>query len=327
MLDIRLAEPLRHRQLTIYPLLAPAAVELPYQLLADALFDGLRISEVGTGSVPSLLAINDGSIDVLILDGEQLIGARQNRMTNRSVILPAGSKTEIPVSCMEQGRWHSVSDFFSPSPQHSPSSVRRKAREVEADYARGGEAPATRVLAEAQGGVWDSIAETADTLGGSSETGALNDLFLAREEDLAGGLKHFPLQPRQVGLLAFAGMRAIGMDVVGGTNLYARLHERLLRGYVLDAMSAPETGRAPGVRTAQGFLDRVQRAERVRAPSIGKGEYSVLSRVVIGGELLEAERLVHLSAFPLSDRRRRASEPQIDEAPPLAPPSRRRRQA
>jgi hypothetical protein len=42
--------------------------------------------------VPELIATNRGDADVLVLDGEQLIGARQNRMTNRSILLPAAAR-------------------------------------------------------------------------------------------------------------------------------------------------------------------------------------------------------------------------------------------
>ena len=107
MLDITVGAPQAHRNLTLFPLLATRAPELPYALLADALASGsVHIGEVGQGTVPALTARNDGDVDVLVLDGEQLIGSRQNRMTNRSLLLPAGSTIELPVSCMEHGRWH-----------------------------------------------------------------------------------------------------------------------------------------------------------------------------------------------------------------------------
>ena len=68
--------PRRHGPLTLFPLLTRDAPELPYALMSDALELGtLRITEVGSGSVPELLAINNGDSTVLLLDGEQLIGA------------------------------------------------------------------------------------------------------------------------------------------------------------------------------------------------------------------------------------------------------------
>src|SRR5690606_40102059 len=61
------------------------------------------------------------------------------------------------------------------------------------------------------------------------------------------GTTLFPLVPGQVGLLAFEGAAPLGMDVIGGRALYTRVHARLLRGYVLDALDARAPARRPGV--------------------------------------------------------------------------------
>jgi hypothetical protein len=77
---------------------------------------------------------------------------------------------------------------------------------------------------------------------------------------------------------------------------------------------------------AQGYLDSVREARRVKSETVGIGEYRVLAGAVAGGELKEGERLVHLSAFPAEaredDGRPRGPRPIVD---PIAPPSRRRR--
>ena len=86
MITLSPTAPQRHESLTVYPLLSPDGGGLGCVLLPDAIRAGtLRITEVGQGSVPELVAINTGITDVLILDGEQLIGAKQNRMASRSI--------------------------------------------------------------------------------------------------------------------------------------------------------------------------------------------------------------------------------------------------
>jgi len=325
MLDLKLASPQKHESLTLYPLIVEAKLKLPYTLLGDALeAETLEVTEVGEGSVPELTVHNKGETDVLILDGEQLIGARQNRMTNRSIVLGAKSKTGVPVSCMEQGRWHFESRKFSHGRHYSPSKVRRHARKHEAMYAAQEMAPDHRVLADAQGEVWSEIHSYSDALDASSPTGKLDHIYDAKARDLDTWLKAFGWVDDQVGVLAFIGDEVLGLDVIGCHKMYASLHKRLVSGYVMDALAARRRGRArePGGDAAEEFLEKVRAAVRTQAPTVGKGTYRVLTESVMGGELEESGKLVHVSAFPAEDEGDR-DEP--ERAPIRSPRQRRRR--
>lgn len=309
LLEVKPGEPTRHEHLTVFPLIADEQPSSGLKLLLDALNeDSLIIREVGDGSVPTLIAINKGEIDILVFDGEQLIGAKQNRITNRSMFLGAGTETEIPVSCMEQGRWHFDSDTFRPShkPRHAPSRVRRKAREVEAAYAATPHLAGTSSLRGAQSRVWNEIEDYRGRLDGESATSAMDELYDRHDQDLDAWVARFELVDGQVGLLAFLGNKPLSLDVVGSQDLYSRLHERFLGGYVMDAFAAAgeqATAEAPGLSAAEVFLSAVGGATRGRAPTVGKGTYRLLSSLAIGGELEADERLVHLSAFPVDDQR------------------------
>jgi hypothetical protein len=318
MLNVTLAQPQRHRTLTIFPLLCRDAPELPYVPMSDALRKGtLRITELGSGTVPELLAINEGDASVLILDGE-------NRTPNRSILLPPESETIIPVACMEQGRWHAQSEHFEPSQYHSPSSVRRKSREVETDSAEQHGAAHPSALSSAQGAVWGAIAEKAADLRVRSSTGALDHLYAATADDQHRWAATYTWRTDQVGILAFLGDRPLGMDLIGCIRLYARLHERFVSGYVMDALGCGTAGPEFSEDAAQSYLDRVQAARRIPGPTPGVGSYFVLSGSVIGAELADDQRrAVHLSAFPVDERESSTQQPHC--RPPIAPPSRRRR--
>jgi hypothetical protein len=227
LLHVTAGEALRRENLTIFPLVAEPQPELPYLLLGDALDLGfVSIGEIGSGSVPSLIATNRGDVDVLILDGEQLIGAKQNRITNRTIILEAKTETVIPVSCMEQGRWHHVSHEFRsrPKPRHAPPRVRRKAREVEAAFAATPSMASAGELHRAQGEVWREIAEVGVSMGVNSDSGAMDEIYDRHSESVDDWIGSFPCREDQVGLLAFLGRRPLGLDVVGSQPLHARLH-------------------------------------------------------------------------------------------------------
>jgi hypothetical protein len=336
-LSVAPGSPRRHENLTVFPLTSSPQPDLPYLLLGDALSSGVvSIGELGSGSVPSLVASNKGEVDVLIFDGEQLIGAKQNRITNRTIILEAITETVIPVSCMEQGRWHHVTDEFRsrPKPRHAPSRVRRKAREVEAALAGSPMQASASVLHQAQGAVWHEIREVGASLGVSSDTGAMDEIYDRHTDSLDDWIAHFPIEDQQVGLLAFLGGRPLGMDVVGSGSLYARLHERFLGGYCMDALAA-RPGRkkqngGPSPAAAARFLSTVGSATRGKAPTVGAGTYQLLSGPAIGAELAavvdHTERLVHLSAFPGERPRGAGHGPGGAHADtsPIASPSRRR---
>jgi hypothetical protein len=325
--------------------------------MAEALSMGiLAIREKDGGEVPTLLATNTGLHPILILDGEQLIGAKQNRMTNRSIILPPNSITEIPVSCMEQGRWHFVADDFAPAPQHAPTKVRKKARETEvrASYAADASGPGVRSshrdLAMAQSEVWGEIRKFGNKLGGASPTGALDAIYEGHRDEMSRWKKAFPLHPGQIGLLAIVGKAVLGMDAVGSPNLYGKVHDRVLTGYVMDAMEMhggrpredregqQEEDRRPPIPPpltifAERFIEDITGAERSPSESVGMGEYRILRGRILGGELVNDGHLVHISAFPNLSGQRAGDNahsagpggPGSSRMGPIARPSQRKR--
>lgn len=162
-------------------------------------------------------------------------------------------------------------------------------------------AAAAHVLAEAQGEVWQEIAVLSDELGAGSPTGALDEILRAKAFDLDAWAKSFPLVDGQVGILAFAVARPLGLDVLAGPNLSTRARTT---GSCAATRSTRWAARGwgggkgkPGAWEAKRFLAVVEDAPRPEAPTVGRGTYRVLGDGVLGGELEDEGRLVHLSAF------------------------------
>src|SRR4051794_10866876 len=99
--EARVGEPIRHEALGVFPLFAEPHRTVPYLLSDDALAArAVKITEVhASGSVPSLLVDNRADFGVLFLEGEELRGAKQDRVVNASVLAAARSRTTIAVSC------------------------------------------------------------------------------------------------------------------------------------------------------------------------------------------------------------------------------------
>ena len=76
--------------------------------------------------MPELLVENPLDADVLLYDGEELVGAKQNRILNVSVLAGAHSKLTIPVSCVEQGRWQMRSAEFAAARHTAHPRLRRR---------------------------------------------------------------------------------------------------------------------------------------------------------------------------------------------------------
>src|SRR5947209_19594819 len=97
--------PLVHGALTVIPLLTPSSKEVDWVTLDEAGDDVVVTEAAGGASVSTLQVSNAGDRPLLLLDGEEWIGHKQNRVLNTTVLVGARSTVTIPVSCVEAGRW------------------------------------------------------------------------------------------------------------------------------------------------------------------------------------------------------------------------------
>ena len=77
--------------------------------------------------MPELRLINRGVLAVLIAEGEELSGTKQNRAVNVSILVAAKCELVITVSCPEQGWGPYRSDKFSSGEKVMHASLRRAA--------------------------------------------------------------------------------------------------------------------------------------------------------------------------------------------------------
>lgn len=302
-----LAEPLRVGDpdlagpLAVFPLFGPPA-RLAYRAFADAIAHGLRVGELeGGASVNDLSVTNPIPHDVLLYEGEEVLGAQQNRTFDTSVLVAAGAKVRVPVSCVEAGRWDGRRHHESlrPAPQSAYPRLRReKARQSLLRVAAGLDARAD------QGEVWDEVAAKGARIGVSSPTGAMHDIYEGRRDRLAALREPIRLHDGQIGaLVAIAGEIQV-LDLVGRADVFATLHGPLVQGYALDALEheheALDAPLAPEPETARGFTLLVTDCtpeHRVRGASLGE-ELRFAANGVTGSALAHQGELIALTAFP-----------------------------
>ncbi|MGZ8631197.1 MAG: ARPP-1 family domain-containing protein [Actinomycetota bacterium] len=285
--------------LTLVPLVGGTPAP-PYVTAAEALAAGtLSIGEVGGGSVPQLTMKNHGDLPVLLLDGEHLEGAKQNRVLNASVLAAPRHETVIPVSCVERGRWGyrvSTRSGFSSAPEMAYAELRAmKAQAVAASARKGAGRRAD------QGAVWADVERKRDQVkGAASPTGAMRDAFRDRRADLRRIVEGVGRpDPEHNGVMAFAGWRPLALDVFDRPETLAALWDRLVQGYAMDALT--EQPSSVGEEFAHGFLKGIADpdAETTSHEGVGLGiDVIMTSPTSVADALTWQGAVVHLAAFP-----------------------------
>jgi hypothetical protein len=290
--QILTGEPLSHGPLTVTPLLAPLLTDPDWLTLAEA---GTRVSigEVSEGgSVPELRVENRADRPLLLLDGQELVGAKQNRILNTTVLVAAQSAVTIPVSCVEHGRWQYRSRRFAPGDASLYASIRRKKADAVSRSLKLSQAHLSD-----QAGIWDDLADKHARHAVPSATGAMRDFYAQHEEAVARAREALAPVAGQVGAVVHLSGRWIGLDLLPGPRLFARAWAPLCAGYAADAIGE-KPGPAPEP-AADAVLAMLLDAPVEAAPAVGLGgEYRLVGDRVTGAALVAEERVAHLMAFP-----------------------------
>ncbi len=298
---LRLGEPQVFKNMAVVPVFTSPNGGPDYGLLKEAMDQALiTITEVDrSGSVPELKVITTSPRPILLLDGEELIGAKQNRVLNTSILLKGNSETLIPVSCTEQGRWHYTSAAFS----DSGVIMSHRGRASKTDTVTGS-LRSKRGYSSEQIGVWSDIETLHREAGTTSQTRAMRDVYTAKAQDLGAYLSAFECVAHQQGSLVFINGEPVGLDVIPRQRAYQALHPKLIKSYAIDALLQNQGGfDAPSLATARAFLQEAQGCEDNIFTSVGLGyDYRFWGRQVVGSALVLEGHIIHLALFRLDKR-------------------------
>lgn len=309
------AAPQVFRNLTVVPLIDGAAMPTGFPCLDRALDDGVAVvTEVSEqGNVPRLKFLNKGPQPVFLLDGEELVGAKQNRILNLSILAPGNAELEIPVSCVEQGRWSWRSREFKNSERVIYSKLRRRnSEEVSASLLR------SATPSGNQGAVWDSIASKSARMSVHSDTSAASAIFERYDHTLDEFVDQVKILPGQVGAAFFVNDRFSGLDLLGGPDLVGSLLPKIVRSYALDALedegsdggllpidNVVKTSTSESERHAvvMEVIERVGRLAPSRTKATGVGEdLRLRDDSLIGAALVSSGMVVHLAVWSAAYR-------------------------
>jgi hypothetical protein len=290
----RVGAPTTAGGLTLFPLFHNGGA-IEYEVLAGAQQAGtVAITEVGSGgSVPTLSAKNSAQLPVLMVEGEILIGLKQNRVLNTSILVPPATTLEIPVACVEARRWHRSSAKAARAKYSLSAMLRAKISPGVIRHAR-----LAGTFHADQRAVWDGVAERISSHKVRSKTMAYSDIENARGLEIEDVVREFAPAPDQTGVLAFVGTEPLSLDIFDQPSTLVGLWRELVGGYAEEALLG-QPHEAIDAQKASAWIRSLSDGEGSSHPGVGLGETVFitaqrhnLSALVVNGIP------VHIAAWP-----------------------------
>jgi hypothetical protein len=294
--QIEVGEGMHHENLTIFPVFwqGGGSEADRYDLLSEAVeAEEAVVEEVSEGGdVPFLGVKNEGAKPILIPEGEILIGAKQNRVVNLTVLVAAKTTFQLPVSCVEQGRWHYRTRRFKPAAFAHPKLRDMKVRSAQVNRMDLGIAVAD------QGQVWDEVDDHLEDFCPEAPTRDFMDSYEAAGERLEGYREKMELPDRACGFVAARGSEVVGLDLFDTPKTMRKLWDRMADAYFIEAARDPGKYAATSKETVDLFIENVSEAlrESEKQPDLGV-EFEVSDNRFSGAALYYDGAVCHLSAF------------------------------
>ncbi len=284
------------RNLTVFPLVAKEARLAAYITLDEALDKQVAaVTEVSDGGVvPELRFENKGVAPVLLVDGEELIGARQNRVLNLTILVGAHTELVIPVSCVEAGRWSYNSRQFGSAKRSLYAAARAaKMGQVSESLRDSG------MRRSNQGAIWNDISAKAARFGARSPTEAMSEIY----QEASGGVDAYAAAisgvPDQVGGVFAVNDQIFGVELFDSPDTYQKLATKLVSSYAMEALDQERSdGGDVDAEAVSAFLAHIAAAATETFKAVGQGtDLRLRGTGIVGAGLLVGEHIVHLSAF------------------------------
>jgi hypothetical protein len=298
--------------LSVVPLLGANADE-DALLLTEAVLQGLaHIEELHeSGRVNRIRIVNLCDRPIVALDGEELKGSKQNRILNTSIRIGPHQSVEVPVSCVESGRWRWKSRRFSTTGRFMPSDMRKKKMaRVSTALCTSGEYDAD------QRAVWEDTSTLLVEQRVASNTSCMSDALDAIEttmvsENQAAPVNLGALKPRggELGQALFIGERLISVELFGSDRLctaaWPHLESALRTEQALDPSVPSSTPNADALeRQVRRLLQDAARAPLDTHIAPGGSSLSVrlTSEQAIGAALLREKDVLHCTVYTSEER-------------------------
>jgi hypothetical protein len=285
--------------LSIFQFLTQGHDSFAYISAASAMKQNLiQVKELNeAGSVNHLLVLNLSKQYVFMMDGDILSGAKHNRVVNTSILLAPESKTDIPVSCVESGRWRHVSSSFSPTDYTVPSSLRMdKARQVRMSLKE------KRGFSSDQGKIWAKVSDYQTQREVRSETSNLSDVYARKGAEFDAFVSAFKCSEAANGVAVFRGKQLLSLDAFNRREVFEEYFPKILRGVALELYNHHGkyelVGEAEAKYRVLDFFDNFETLPWETYKAVAAGEERRFDTEKLAGFVLEeSNKMIHLTAL------------------------------
>lgn len=298
---LRLGSPQTAGRLTLVPVFHEGP-GLEYVALADAQKGGTaEITELDEqGAVSALAVKNTSNVPVLMIDGEILIGLKQNRVLNTTILAPANTTLQVPVACVEAGRWRRTTAKAGRADYSLSPTIRAMKRHSVTRSARA----SGRFTAD-QGAVWAEVAGSLGDLGVDSATQAFSDIEGQRRPEIEERLTHLQPEAGQSGVLALIGGEPVAFDVFDQPSTLARLWQGLVGSYIAESLAPRASGAPLDIEAATEWIRRAGAGDATAHRAVGLGETVSITGAEHDTSALVVDGIaVHIATGPALSRTR-----------------------
>lgn len=280
-----------YKNISIVPLKSENKTKVDILSLKKGLELGLvEVKECEHSTVNTIMVTNNAVTPLILVDGDEITGAKQNRIVNTTILIPPKTTMKVSVSCTEHGRWHfkgngSKKSNFTYSNYFANSNTRRaKAQNLHAEK-------------DCQSAVWESIDAVESRVAYKSPTSALNDSYenIINKDDY---LNHFECLANQTGLIAIIDGEIRGLEIFANPQMYKDYHEKIINSYVIDSINTENIENDVDFDEVFDILVNLESSKFRKNKTEGLGEsFNFSNKSGIGSVLIYEGELLHMPFF------------------------------